>query len=280
MMISAREVEQYKEQGFLVIEGFADVRDCDRLRARAEELVQQFDPSEVVSIFSTHEQNRLTDDYFLNSGDKIRFFFEENAFQPDGTLKYEKEKSINKIGHALHDLDPLFNRFSRSEKVMQLAAAIGLADPLLVQSMYIFKQPNIGGEVICHQDSTFIYTEPIDIAGLWFALEDATIENGCLWAIPGGHRHGLKSRWVRSPEGPMQFEVYDREPWSYDELIPLEVSKGSLILLDGLLPHCSFENRSPRSRHAYTLHLIGAEAQYPDNNWLQRSPGMPFRGFS
>ena len=54
--------------------------------------------------------------------------------------------------------------------------------------MYIFKQPNIGGEVTCHQDSTFLYTEPIDIVGLWFALEDATIENGCLWAIPGGHR--------------------------------------------------------------------------------------------
>src|SRR5678816_2279691 len=71
----------------------------------------------------------------------------------------------------------------------------------LVQSMYIFKQPNIGGEVTCHQDSTFLYTEPVEIAGLWFALEDATIENGCLWAIPGGQRNGIKSRWARSEHG-------------------------------------------------------------------------------
>lgn len=279
MPISNLQIAQYRESGFLVLEGFADETFCDRLRARAQELVQEFDPSEVISIFSTHEQNRLTDEYFLTSGDKIRFFFEENAFLPDGTLKYEKEKSINKIGHALHDLDPLFDRFSRSEKVKEAARAIGLEKPLLVQSMYIFKQPNIGGEVTCHQDTTFIYTEPIDIAGLWFALEDATIENGCLWAIPGGHLRGLKSRWLRSPEGHMEFETYDSKPWPENELVPLEVSKGSLILLHGLLPHRSFENRSPRSRHAYTLHLIGAEARYPADNWLQRSESMPFRSF-
>lgn len=277
MLISEQQLAQYNENGFLVIEGFADESDCDLLRARAMELVQEFDPAEVVSIFSTREQNRLTDDYFLTSGDKIRFFFEENAFNADGSLKYEKQKSINKIGHALHDLDPVFDRFSRTGKLKDLAAAIGLERSLLLQSMYIFKQPNIGGEVTCHQDSTFLYTEPIDIAGLWFALEDATVENGCLWAIPGGHRRGLKSRWVRARGGGMEFEIYDAEPWPESELVPLEVSKGSLILLHGLSPHRSFENRSAHSRHAYTLHLIGADAKYPADNWLQRE--MPLRGF-
>ena len=276
-MISNQQVNEYRDRGYLVLEGFASEAECDELRARAAELVQQFDPAEVVSIFSTHEQNRLTDDYFLTSGDKIRFFFEENAFNGDGNLKYKKEKSINKIGHALHDLDPVFQKFSRSDKLKQLASAIGFEDSLLLQSMYIFKQPNIGGEVTCHQDSTFLYTEPIDIVGLWFALEDATTENGCLWAIPGGHQHELKSRWVRAPEGGMKFEIFDETPWPEDQLVPLEVSKGSLILLHGLLPHRSFENRSTRSRHAYTLHLIKATAKYPEDNWLQRS--VPLTGF-
>jgi phytanoyl-CoA hydroxylase len=279
MLLSPLELPHYNERGFLVLEGFADHDSCDRLRRRAEELVQNFDPAEVVSIFSTREQNRLTDDYFLHSGAGIRFFFEENAFLPNGQLRFEKARSINKIGHALHDLDPEFDRFSRSQKVRDVAASIGFVNPLLVQSMYIFKQPNIGGEVTCHQDSTFIYTEPIEIAGLWFALEDATIENGCLWAIPGGHRRGLKSRWMRSPEDRMEFQYFNREPWPEDELIPLEVSKGSLILLHGLLPHRSLENTSDHSRHAYTLHLVPAEANYPADNWLQRPPAMPFRGF-
>jgi phytanoyl-CoA hydroxylase len=278
-MISDQQLMQYDTQGFLVLERFVDDADCDQLRARADQLVQAFNPADIVSIFSTHEQNRLTDDYFLTSGDKIRFFFEENAFHPDGTLKYEKEKSINKMGHALHDLDPVFNRFSRTAKLKALAAAIGHANSYLLQSMYIFKQPNIGGEVTCHQDSTFLYTEPIDIAGLWFALEDATLENGCLWAIPRGHRQGLKSRWRRSQAGKMEFETFDATPWPTEQLVPLEVPKGSLILLQGLLPHCSFENKSARSRHAYTLHLIGPGAHYPADNWLQRSPAMPLKGF-
>ena len=279
MTISEQQIAQYNDTGFVVLEHFASVSDCDSLRERAQELVQDFDPAEVVSIFTTREQNRIADEYFLTSGDKIRFLFEENAFNEDGALRYEKEKSINKIGHALHDLDPVFDRFSRSKKVKELAAALGFEDSLLLQSMYIFKQPNIGGEVTCHQDSTFLYTEPIDIVGLWFALEDATIENGCLWAIPSGHRRGLKSRWVRSRDGGMEFEIYDKEPWPESELVPLEVKKGSLILLHGLLPHRSFENRSPHSRHAYTLHLIHAGAKYPANNWLQRSATMPPRGF-
>ena len=278
-MMSDQQLADYNDQGYLIFEGFVDDADCDQLRARATELVQQFDPAEVVSIFSTHEQNRLTDEYFLTSGDKIRLFFEENAFNPDGSLKYEKEKSINKIGHALHDLDPVFNRFSRAPKLRALAAAIGHENSYLLQSMYIFKQPNIGGEVTCHQDSTFLYTEPIDIAGLWFALEDATVDNGCLWALPGGHRYGLKSRWRRSENGAMEFEVFDNQPWPTEGLIPLEVPKGSLILLHGLLPHCSFENKSARSRHAYTLHLLGANANYPTDNWLRRSKEMPLRGF-
>jgi len=277
MSISKQHLSEYQDQGFLVLEGFASEGECDQLRARSAEMVHEFDPAEVVSIFSTHEQNRTTDDYFLTSGDKIRFFFEENAFNTDGTLTYEKEKSINKIGHALHDLDPVFERFSRSEQIKDIATAIGMKNPLLLQSMYIFKQPNIGGEVTCHQDSTFLYTDPIDIVGLWLALEDATIENGCLWAIPGGHRAGLKSRWMRTEEG-MKFDIFNNEPWPEDQLIPLEVSKGSMILLNGLLPHRSFENRSPRSRHAYTLHLISADPNYPADNSIQRSPAMPLNG--
>ncbi len=279
MRVSAAQLQQYRRDGFLVLADFVPAAACDHLRARAEQLVHNFDPRGIASIFSTREQNRLANDYFLGSAGKIHFFFEEDAFLPDGSLKQSKEKSINKIGHALHDLDPVFNEFSRTVELKQLASGLGLVAPLLLQSMYIFKQPRIGGEVGCHQDSTFLYTEQQDIVGLWFALEDATLENGCLWAIPAGHKRGLKQRWRRGPEG-MYFETYDLEPWPEDQLVPLEVSKGSLILLHGLLPHKSLANRSSRSRHAYTLHLIDADGNYAQDNWLQRPAELPFRGFN
>ena len=279
MSITTKQLENYQRDGFLVLDNFVDTATCDLLRGRAESLVREFDPRGLVSIFSTHEQSRLSDEYFLESGDKIHYFFEEHAFLPDGTLKHSKEESINKIGHALHDLDAVFDRFSRSPQIREVVANLGIEQPLLLQSMYIFKQPNIGGEVTCHQDSTFLYTEPIDIAGFWFALEDATLENGCLWTIPGGHRQGLKSRWVRASRGGMQFDVLDSTPWSNEKLQPLEVTKGTLVLLHGLLPHRSLENKSPKSRHAYTLHVIGGRCLFPQDNWLRRSPSMPLRGF-
>ena len=277
--MDANELDQYKHDGFLILEDFVSGEACDALRARAAELVRDFDPAGVVSIFSTREQTRTSDDYFLESGDKIRFFFEENAFNSDGTLKQAKERSINKIGHALHDLDPAFSSFSRTPQIKQLVTDLGLGNPLLLQSMYIFKQPRIGGEVTCHQDATFLYTEPLRMAGLWFALEDATVDNGCLWAIPGGHKSGLKSRFVRAEGAGTSFEVVNDVNWPDEKLQPLEVKQGTLIVLDPLLPHLSRENRSAKSRHAYTLHVVDASAHYPKENWLQRSPDMPPRGF-
>ena len=279
MIIGKDQLAIYDRDGFLVLENFVSANACDQLRARAAELVNEFDPAGVVSIFSTHEQTRTSDDFFLDSGDKVRLFFEENAFNADGTLKQHTARSINKIGHALHDLDPVFDQFSRTRDLEQLIHDLGIGDPLLLQSMYIFKQPRIGGEVTCHQDATFLFTDPLKMVGLWFALEDATIENGCLWAIPGGHKLGLKSRFIRAEGGGTRLEMIDDVDWPEEKLQPLEVKKGSLVTLHPLLPHLSRENRSPRSRHAYTLHIIDADSHYPAENWLQRSAAFPLRGF-
>jgi len=279
MTLTSEEISRYQRDGFLVLEDFVGGPACELLRTRAEDLVRDFDPQGVVSIFSTREQTRTSDDYFLESGDKIRFFFEENAFSSDGNLRQTKEQSINKIGHALHDLDSVFQKFSRTPEIKELVSDLGISQPLLLQSMYIFKQPHIGGAVTCHQDATFLYAEPLDLIGLWFALEDATTENGCLWVIPGGHKLGLKSRFVRAEGGGTRFEVFDDAPWPEENLKPLEVRKGSVIVLHPLLPHLSRENRSSKSRHAYTLHIIDASAHYPKSNWLQRPPGNPCVGF-
>lgn len=283
MAISSEQVERYHRDGFLVIEEFAPIASCRRLIQRAREMVDEFDPTSVRSIFTTKEQTRASDEYFLSSGDKVRFFFEEEAFDPDGVLVQSKAESINKIGHAMHDLDPVFDEFSRTPELADVADAIGLDNALLLQSMYIFKNPRIGGEVGCHQDATFLYTEPLTVTGFWFALEDATLENGCLWAVPGGHQRGPHQVFKRNggdADG-TYFDTLDDEPLPDPHgatLVPLEVAAGTLVVLHGTLPHWSDANRSSKSRHAYAVHCISASAHYPAFNWLQRRD-LPLRGF-
>jgi len=258
-------MDRFKEDGYAVFPGFKSRHELDELRRRAETIARDC-ASEPVSIFSTRDQARNSDEYFLTSGDKIRCFFEE-----DGT-------TVNKIGHAMHDLDPVFDRFSHDARLAEVAARAGLPEPALYQSMYIFKQPRVGGAVDWHQDAAFLRTDPVSVTAFWFALDDADRTNGCLWVQPGGQRSPLRNQFVVRG-GKAEMQTLDPAPWpELNDAVPVEVEAGALVVFNGLLPHYSAPNTSERPRHAYTLHAVDARAAYASDNWLQR-PGLPLRGF-
>ena len=266
----------WNDNGYLIIEDFKTHQECDELIQRSKELIEEQDFNNQQSVFDTVSQSHNDDNYFLESGDKIRFFFEEKANLDEENVKTNKQYIVNKIGHALHDLDDKFIAFSKNEQLDQIAKAVGFHDPLLLQSMYIFKQPKIGGEVVCHQDSTFIITEPESTVGFWFALEDANKDNGCLQVASGGHKGPLRKLFKRD-NNQMKMEELSNEPFPETDTF-VEVKKGTLVLLHGRLPHYSCENKSPNSRHAYTIHAIDGKSKYLDYNWLQR-PSLKLNGF-
>ncbi len=271
-------IARYHEEGYLVLPGFKSGAEVAALRQRALAIVEAFDPGDRRTIFSTTDQARGTGDEFLASAEGIHCFFEEEAFDAQGRLKQAKALSINKIGHAMHDLDPVFDAFSRGPRIAALARALGLEQPQLWQSMYIFKQPGIGGEVKWHQDASFFDTTPGSVTAFWFALEDATRDNGCLWVQPGGHRGPLRERFVREGDT-VRMQALDDTPWpDTASAVPVEVAAGTLVCFHGLLPHWSAPNRSPVSRHAYTLHATDARCHYAETNWLRRER-LPLRGF-
>jgi phytanoyl-CoA hydroxylase len=280
-IITDEQVQQYERNGFLVLPGFASRSACAELRAAAEQIVADFHPSEQRTVFTTKEQHRVSNGEFLSSGSGSWCFFEEDAFDERGQLTRAKELSINKIGHAMHDMYPAFEAFTYTTALADLATDLGMDQALVLQSMYIFKQPHIGGEVGCHQDATFLYTNPVTVTGFWFALEDATVHNGCLWVARGGHLTPLRKVFKRAGDTDHDgtvFEELDAAPLpDPSHLEPVEVSAGTLVVLHGLLPHWSDVNRSSRSRHAYSVHCIDANAEYPAWNWLQRDAAMPLR---
>lgn len=131
------------------------------------------------------------------------------------------------------------------------------------------QQPRIGGEVVPHQDSSFLHTTPLSCIGIWLAIEDATCANGCLWALPGSHKGPLARRFVRGPDGAVSFDQ-SAGSWPLQDGVPLEVPAGTLVVLHGQLVHWSSENKSEVSRHAYSMHIVDGAAQYTHDNWYVR----------
>ena len=284
-MLKPAQLKSWHDDGCLVLPGFKAAHELAAVCERAQAIVDAFEPDAHASRFSTRNRNVVADTALIASADQVRCFFEEEALDDNGRLRVPKAQSINKIGHALHDRDPVFQAFSHGPELATLAAALGLRQPQVWQSQVIFKQPHIGGEVGWHQDASFFVSTPQTVTTFWFALEDATLANGCLWIEPGGHRGPrgvLREQYVCDhAAGSLRMQALDATPWpSREHALPLPVAAGTLIVFHGLLPHYSAPNRSPRSRLAYTLHVTDAAAAYSPQNWLQRGPDFPVRGLA
>jgi phytanoyl-CoA hydroxylase len=279
-MLTPAQRDDWNRLGYLALPGFKTEPDLAAVRERAQALVEAFDPATGASRFSTRDRGLIADERLIASAEGVHCFFEEEALDGAGRLVVPKSRSINKIGHAMHDLDPVFERFSHGPALAELAADLGLVRPQVWQSQVIFKQPHIGGEVGWHQDGSFFATTPQTVTTFWFALEDATIDNGCLWVQPGAQHDPLRERYL-CEDGRLHMQPLDAKPWpDASNAVPLPVAAGTLIVFGGLLPHYSGPNRSPKSRLAYTLHATCGTAGYSPLNWLQRSAALPVRGFA
>ncbi|MGH8035887.1 MAG: phytanoyl-CoA dioxygenase family protein, partial [Lysobacterales bacterium] len=162
----------YLKNGYAVIEGAFPASGLASIRSAALRIVDEFDIGLHRSIFSTRDRDQGRDRYFTASSEGIHCFLEEYALNTDGHLTLPKALAINKIGHALHDLDPAFDAFCRQSVLAGILRDIGYHEPVLWQSMYIFKQPRIGGEVRWHQDASYLIAEPGPVVGFWVAVED------------------------------------------------------------------------------------------------------------
>lgn len=311
--LTPEQLEAFWRDGYLVIPNAIPPTTTQALLDETHAMLDSFSLEDhPMTRFSTGEKSaHVGDDYFLSSGDKVRFFFEEDAFSPEtGELTKPKARAINKIGHYLHALSPPFASLldpARNPDLLgasssggsvaagrleshpaAVARALGFRDPRVLQSMVICKQPEIGGAVPPHQDSTFLYTDPPSAVGFWYALEDATAENGCLSFLPGSHRWApVRQRFVRAagegagttfvdtdgPRFPAGGEYGDHRRAGADESDAYtlgEVKAGSLVLIHGNLLHKSERNLSQKGRIIYTFHVIeGDGPTYDERNWLQ-----------
>ncbi|KAL3088298.1 hypothetical protein niasHT_023858 [Heterodera trifolii] len=292
----------FHENGFVRIDGVFSTEELAELRDAVKLIVEGFDPKDHprTTFNTSDEEKHVSDSYFLESVDKIRFFYEEKAVdEQSGKLKVPKEMALNKIGHALHWLDPSFRKITFHERIKKIVSLTGAVRPRVMQSMFIFKQPKIGGSTNEHVDSTFLHTENGDnLLGVWIAVDPANLDNGCLWFLPGSHKdakylsatkqykfkraetkqNGKKA----STDGPLLKFVGNRPSFEGCNFVPLECTPGSVVLIHGDVVHKSAPNLSEKPRNAYTFHLVDFASEsngWNESNWLQPTSSYKFPVF-
>ncbi|KAK9256653.1 hypothetical protein V1507DRAFT_478260 [Lipomyces tetrasporus] len=241
----------------------------------------ELSPARLKALFD--ETAKLLSDFRLEDHPLTKFSTDEKAhigddYPPTRCVDRPKEKAINKIGHALHNLNDELRADTINDRNSAIAQSLGFKDPLVLQSMIICKQPEIGGKVPSHQDSVFLYTDWRAI-GFWYALEDCTAENGALSFVAGSHKWAnVAKRMIRlggnkMGTGFITLEGVEppREP-TEDEFVMPPCPAGTLVLIHGSLLHKSETNKSQKSRYAYTFHMIEGAYDYDILNWLQVPP--------
>ncbi|MDH3646036.1 MAG: phytanoyl-CoA dioxygenase family protein [Gammaproteobacteria bacterium] len=277
-LLTDEQLNDYRTQGFLVLENALAQPGLDAIRNAALDIVHEFDTSQPLSVFSTKDRDRGRDKYFLESAEAVHCFLEEDALDASGKLVRPKHLAINKIGHAMHHLVPAFAEFCRNPIFAAILHDLGVAPATLWQTMYIFKQPRIGGEVRWHQDASYLIADYPGVVGFWIAVEDAHLGNGCLWVQPRGHNSPLREVYeVNHDTGQGVLRTLEEtRPPSDSDAVALEVPAGSIIVFDDHLPHYSSQNQSTQSRHAFTMHFAARDARWSKINWLQRNRLPPF----
>ncbi|RLV91590.1 hypothetical protein JA1_003791 [Spathaspora sp. JA1] len=278
------QLDTFQKEGLLCIPDFLTPEQTTQLVTHAQDLLNQCDLSKHPKTqFKTNDNDHIGDSYFFDSSDKISFFFDTDAFDNNGTLKFPLDKAINKIGHGLHIHDKTFHNATFDQRVKDIARSLKYVDPRVLQSMLIFKQPVASdvnerdNAVPPHTDATFLYTTPQTAIGFWFALQDCTVENGCLSYSPGTHlTHDVTKRFVKIDEGRKgcgfintKEQQEEKQVGEY-KLVPCKA--GSLILIHNSVLHKSEKNTSNKSRYAYAFHVIDGTAEYDELNWLQVPP--------
>ncbi|KAJ2757275.1 hypothetical protein H4R27_002428 [Coemansia aciculifera] len=289
-MFTDTHLKTFRRNGCAVIADFILPEQVSTLRQRIDELLRSFDPeNHPLTTFATGQSQQqqpdihIGDQYFFDSADKTSFFLEEGAIDNSsngGRLTVDAPRAINKIGHGLHLTEPVFTQLTHSAQIKDIALKLEYKDPRVLQSMVICKQPGIGGAVPWHQDSTFLFTQPLSACGFWLALEDCTLDNGCLEYIPGSHlTTPVTRRFVRKQDnsGTEMVSITTPDNTEVKDIsgngVPIEVAAGSLVLINGQVLHRSSHNYSAKSRWIYTFHIVEGTAEYDQRNWLQMPAG-------
>lgn len=221
--LSSSHVEQYQRDGFLVLEGFLDASELTQWRATTEDAVQQ-----------RLEASRGSYDWgknLTNQGDPNEFYAQ--VFTQCLRL------ADTHAGMRALMLDP---------RLGEIAATLAGVDGIRIWHDQALFKPPYGNPTSWHLDVPYWSFSSRDAISIWVALDDATLENGCLWYLPGTHQ---QARYDSVPIGASIGDLFKHYPeWLQIKAVPTPAKAGDAVFHNGLTAHGAGANMTPGSRRA------------------------------
>ncbi|HMR33214.1 MAG TPA: phytanoyl-CoA dioxygenase family protein [Geminicoccaceae bacterium] len=225
------EIRRYREQGFVGIEQVLDQDDVQAGLGGLDDLLAGRNP------------------------DFNGVMLEKSAADESDTLRARLDR-VRKLFYYVK-YDTRLDALSRHPAVLSVVRALlGGREPVLFQDMALLKPPQIGREKPWHQDHAY-FDLPLDekVVGVWIALDRATIENGCMQFLAGGHLAGPQLHWMRR-----DWQICDTQMLG-KESVACPLPPGGAVFFDSLVPHGTPQNSSPDRRRALQFHYVARDAK-------------------
>ena len=163
--------------------------------------------------------------------------------------------------HFPHKVSELYTEFLVYPPISDILTHLIGPNVKCMQSLLFIKPPGMPGQA-WHQDEIPIPTRDRSLTAAWVALDDTTVENGCLWILPGSNRPGIL--YERLPHNDPRYDgtpQATRIPYSEEDACPVEISRGSVLFFNGYLLHRSLNNvTAGQYRRNLVLHYMSAES--------------------
>lgn len=232
IQLTSPQLEAYHRDGYVIVEDLVSTGEVEALRVRLHEY--------------TH-------------GDRprggLRFQVEPRVQRGELAVEHPGD-GIRKIDFLVQE-DDRFRELGLHPNIRSVLTQILGPDIKMFRNSLLLKPPEVGSAKGMHQDSPYWPIEPMDLCSCWFPLDDATLENGCMAAIPGGHKKGALPHVHVTDD-----YVVDEDYYNVDEMVMLPMKAGSGLFFHSLLPHYTAPNRSSHWRRAIALSYMSATANY------------------
>lgn len=230
-MITGEQISCYREHGYLIIPGLLSAAEIAELK------------NETAAIFKGERGH-------------IEGMLPVDADEPDSEV-LKRYVAI----HFPHKISKTIYHYLFHEGIVDILTRIVSPNLKCIQSMLFVKAPGKAGQS-WHQDEYYIPTRDCSLVGAWIAIDNATVENGCLWIIPG--RPGFIMRRTQNDSSEYaDVDTVDVASYSKD-MIPVEVKSGSVVFFNGYTLHSSLRNKTADCfRTALVNHYMSAESMLP-----------------